>query len=542
MTKSTRFKEMLQSPDLEFILEAHNGISAKIVEEAGFKGIWGSGLALSAQYGVRDNNEASWTQILEMVEFMSDATSIPIMLDGDTGYGNFNNMRRLVRKLEQRGVAAVCIEDKLFPKTNSYIRGVAQPLADVDEFCGKIKAGKDAQRDPDFCVVARVEAFVAGWGLKEALKRSEAYHDAGADAVLIHSALSVPDEIFAFMREWGDRLPVVIVPTSYYATPTELFREHGVALVIWANQMLRAAVAAMKKTAEVIHRDERLHATEDSLVPVKELFRLQGAGELEIAERLYLPCSRKSVRAVVLAASRGKELGALTEFKPKGMVALCGHPILAHIVECYNSLGVKDVLVVRGYHKERVNLSNVTYADNDDYATTGEVASLAAGLAALDPAEDAEKDLVVSYGDVLFRKYLLQLLLDSEAGFTVVVDVNWQESVNADRFADLVTCSEPCSRRLFGGQVELREMSSDLPAERVHGEWNSLFKASGERISVLRETVAELMAQPKHRAAKMSHLLNALVARGETVSVIYTTGHWLDIDSVEDLIRAGQFT
>ncbi|MDP7419527.1 MAG: isocitrate lyase/phosphoenolpyruvate mutase family protein, partial [Gammaproteobacteria bacterium] len=111
--KTTRFRQLLDSGALEFLLEAHNGITAKIGEEAGFKGLWAGGLCMSAQYGVRDSNEASWTQILEMLEFMADATSVPILLDGDTGYGNFNNVRRLVRKLEQRGIAAVCIEDKL---------------------------------------------------------------------------------------------------------------------------------------------------------------------------------------------------------------------------------------------------------------------------------------------------------------------------------------------------------------------------------------------------------------------------------------------
>ena len=147
---------------------------------------------MSAQYGVRDSNEASWTQVLEMLEFMVDACSVPILLDGDTGYGNFNNVRRLVRKLEQRGVAAVCIEDKLYPKTNSFIDGNKQELAEIDEFCSRIKAGKDAQRDDDFSIITRVEAFIAGWGLGEALKRAEAYHAAGADGILIHSALSQP--------------------------------------------------------------------------------------------------------------------------------------------------------------------------------------------------------------------------------------------------------------------------------------------------------------------------------------------------------------
>ena len=214
-TKAGQLRQLLYAPELSFLMEAHNALSAKLVEEAGFGGIWASGLSMSAALGVRDSNEASWTQILEVLEFMSDATTGPILVDGDTGYGNFNNVRRLVKKLSQRDIAGVCLEDKLFPKTNSFI-GEGQPLADIDEFCGKIKAGKDSQLDDQFCVIARVEALISGWGLEEALRRAEAYHDAGADAVLIHSKKKSPDEIFAFMREWGQRAPVVIVPTMYY--------------------------------------------------------------------------------------------------------------------------------------------------------------------------------------------------------------------------------------------------------------------------------------------------------------------------------------
>jgi phosphoenolpyruvate phosphomutase len=126
-TRAARLRQMLQSAELEFLMEAHNGLSARIVREAGFKGIWASGLSISAQFGVRDNNEASWTQVVDVLEFMADAGDLPILLDGDTGYGNFNNMRRLVRKLEQRGIAGVCIEDKQFPKTNSFLNGERQP-------------------------------------------------------------------------------------------------------------------------------------------------------------------------------------------------------------------------------------------------------------------------------------------------------------------------------------------------------------------------------------------------------------------------------
>ncbi len=287
--KTTQFRRLLRSPDVEFLMEAHSGLSAKIVEEAGFRGIWASGLAMSAAMGLRDNNEASWTQVLDTVEFMADATSIPILVDADTGYGNFNNVRRLVRKLEQRGVAAMCVEDKLFPKTNSFIRGEQQPLAAIDEFAGKIRAAKDTQTDPDFCVVARVEALIAGHGLDEALARASAYREAGADAILIHSKLATPDQILAFMAAWREPCPVVIVPTMYHRTPVDVFERAGVSLVIWANHLLRSAITAMKDVAATIQRERSLSSVEDRIASVAEVFRLQDEPELAAAEAKYLP-------------------------------------------------------------------------------------------------------------------------------------------------------------------------------------------------------------------------------------------------------------
>ena len=250
-SKSLRLRALLEGPDLGFLMEAHDGLSAKIAEEAGFSAVWASGLSMSAALGVRDSNEASWTQILEVLEFMADATSIPILMDGDTGFGNFNNVRRLVAKLCQRGIAGVCIEDKLFPKTNSFI-GHGQPLANMEEFCGKIKAGKDSQTDPDFVLVARVEALISGWGMDEALRRARAYQEAGADAVLIHSKQSNANEIMSFMREWDGNCPVVIVPTTYYGTPTDQFYAAGVNAVIWANHSVRASISAMRDATKMI--------------------------------------------------------------------------------------------------------------------------------------------------------------------------------------------------------------------------------------------------------------------------------------------------
>jgi len=287
--KTTALREMFYRKELDFLMEAHNGLSAKIVQEAGFGGIWASGLSLSAQLGVRDNNEASWTQVVEVCDLMSECTDIPILLDGDTGFGNFNNARRLIGKLERSDIAGVCLEDKLFPKTNSFIDGELQPLADIDEFCGKIMACKDAQKDPDFMVVARLEAFITGYGLDEAYARADAYHKSGADAILCHSKKKDDGDIKAFMEAWGDRCPVVIVPTKYPDVHCNTFRDYGVSMVIWANHNMRASISAMQKVTNEIYEKQSLSTVEASgdIVSVAEVFRLQNTAELKLAENLY---------------------------------------------------------------------------------------------------------------------------------------------------------------------------------------------------------------------------------------------------------------
>eukprot|EP01022_Parablepharisma_sp_SALTPOND_P024443 TRINITY_DN540_c0_g1_i1.p11 TRINITY_DN540_c0_g1~~TRINITY_DN540_c0_g1_i1.p11 ORF type:complete len:320 (+),score=37.27 TRINITY_DN540_c0_g1_i1:1485-2444(+) len=287
---TTKLKEMIRSPQLEFLMEAHNGLSAKIVSETGFKGIWASGLSISASLGVRDANEASWTQIVDVLEFMVDSSKLPILLDGDTGFGNYNNARRLVRKLESRGVAGVCLEDKVFPKQNSLLEGGRkEQLASIEEFSKKIEACKDYQQDPDFQVVARVEAFIAGWGLEEALKRAEAYRKAGADAILIHSKKTDSAEIESFVKEWKNRHPLIIVPTKYYKTPTQTFRDWNVSVVIWANHNMRACISAMKETSKKIFDAQSLVPVEKNIVPVTEVFRLQNNDELVASDKKYLP-------------------------------------------------------------------------------------------------------------------------------------------------------------------------------------------------------------------------------------------------------------
>jgi phosphoenolpyruvate phosphomutase len=537
-SRSARLRQMLSSNELEFLMEAHNGISARIVREAGFKGIWGSGLTISAQYGVRDNNEASWTQVVDMLEFMADASDLPILLDGDTGYGNFNNMRRLVRKLEQRGIAGVCIEDKQFPKTNSFLNGERQPLADVAEFAGKIAAGKDTQQDPNFSIVARVEALIAGWGMDEALRRAEAYRRAGADAILIHSKLSKPDEIVTFAREWAGRGPLVIVPTKYYSTPTDVFRKAGISLVIWANHLMRAATVAMQSVAKEIHDNETLVNVEDQVASVNEIFRLQDADEYSAAERLYL-ASESSRSAIVLAASRGRGLESMTADKPKVMVPIAGKPLLRWLVDGFKKEQINEITVVGGYRVDAIDTAGIKLVVNERYAETSELASLACAVDAL------ESDAVIAYGDLLFRSYVLRGLVESKADFSVVVDSSPNASSNLT-VRDFAYCSRQDDRGLFGTPVLLKRVTSGKqPAadaqEPVGGRWIGMLKVSRAGVARLKQVMTRLRGQADFDSLDMPALMNALIADGANIEVLYVHGHWRGVNDLEDFRQAVDF-
>lgn len=544
-SKFAAFRQLLTSPELAFIMEAHNGLSAKIAEEAGFKGIWASGLSISAALGVRDSNEASWTQVLEVLEFMSDATTVPILVDGDTGYGNFNNVRRLVQKLCQRGIAGVCIEDKLFPKTNSFI-GEGQPLADIDEFCGKIKAGKDSQLDDDFSMIARVEALISGWGMDEALKRAGAYHEAGADGILIHSKIARADEVLEFKREWADRCPVVIVPTKYHKTPTSEFRDAGIAMVIWANHNMRAAITAMRETSRSIYETESLSAIEGNVASVAEVFDIAGNDELAAAEARYLASAERTTKAVIIAASRGSKLGELTEDKPKSMLDVRGQPLLRRLVHTINDAGVRDVTVVRGYARDAIDLASVQTIDNKDYAETGEVASLACAKARL------AGECIFSYGDVLFRRFILEGLLEAgehpknSRDVLLAVDSlgagkNWKK---AGRKLDLVSAKHKAKRVFLDEEKPplVKELGYELEKKKVDGEWMGLAWFSPAGADAARTAMDAMEADGSLAGASMVDLFSRMIGDGVKIGAVYFSGHWLDVDDAFDLARARNLT
>jgi len=192
--------------------------------------------------------------------------------------------------------------------------------------------------------------------------------------------------------------------------------------------------------------------------------------------------------------------------------------------------------VVRGYKKEAVNVSSVTYVDNDEYASTQEVASLVKAKAAIDG------NVVISYGDVLFRKYIVQQLMDIDADFAVAVDADWRDSRNRNRLADYAVCSEPNSKKSLMSRVTLKDIVSDPESPSIEGEWMGFLKVSDKGAKVLKDHLEKLAKEPAMLSKmKMPDLIRGLVKAGQEVRVIYTTGHWLDVDSVSDVVQGSSF-
>ncbi|MBI1244284.1 MAG: phosphonopyruvate hydrolase [Alphaproteobacteria bacterium] len=288
-SKSRILREKMSETGLAKIMATHSPLSGRLAMEAGFDGLWASGFELSALYGLPDVSLISMTQHLDMMRSIVEKVDLPVVADIDTGFGNAINVIHAVQQYERAGAAAVVIEDKSFPKVTSLIAGGRQDLLRIEEFQGKIDAACQTRRDPDFLVIARDEALIAGLGQDEALRRSAAYEAAGADMILIHSKQTTPDEIVAFSRAWNGTVPLVIVPTAYpQMTDTQIRNLGNIRMVIYGNHAIRASVAAMKETFAAILRDGGSQIADAQIAPVDEIFRLQDMDQVKKNEKKFL--------------------------------------------------------------------------------------------------------------------------------------------------------------------------------------------------------------------------------------------------------------
>ncbi|MBI4617934.1 MAG: isocitrate lyase/phosphoenolpyruvate mutase family protein [Planctomycetes bacterium] len=546
--KAGRFRELLAGERPVLLAGAHDGLSAKLAEEARFDAIWASGFEISASHALPDANLLGMTENLAAAKEMNDAVAIPVIADCDNGYGNAINVIRTVREYEKAGIAGISIEDNVFPKRCSFYVGVERELVSREEHAGKIRAAVEARVSKDFAVIARTEALIAGWGMEEALARARAYASAGADLLLIHSKSDRPDEVLDFARRWDLATPLVCVPTTYGKTSAGVLYEGGYRVVIFANQGLRAAVRAMQETFAMLAREARPAAVEDRIAPLPEIYRLVGEPGMKRDEKKYLAAGGEKVTAVILAAGDPKELAQVAGGRPKSMLDVKGKTILERQVETLNACGIKTIAVVRGYRAEAIDLPNLHYYENEEFAASGEVASL------FRASPELAGRVLVLYGDILFDRSVVEKLMKSPRDVTLAVDRAWRDAPRAPSGAnrpDLVIEDEvPATHhRYLPAEMPraVRAIGTKIDPERATAEWIGMTMFSDRGCRVIREVYDSLRApgpdRPLHEApslvrAGLTDFFQELLARGHEVWAIEIYKGWMEIDTFEDYQRA----
>lgn len=281
-----RLKKLLALKPLVTAMEAHSGLTGLIVENTKvpqdgkvcqFDAMWVSSLCDSTAKGKPDIELVDMSSRLKTIDEIMEVTTKPIIFDGDTG-GMIEHFTYLVRTLERVGVSAVIIEDKTGMKKNSLFgTEVKQTQDTIEHFSAKIAAGKSVLKTREMMIIARIESLILEQGMEDALNRANAFVEAGADGIMIHSRRKDPAEIFEFcerFRNENQRTPLVVVPSSFNSVYEDEFEKRGVNIVIYANQLTRSAVPAMQKTAENILLNHRAKDVDDTLMPIKDIIRL----------------------------------------------------------------------------------------------------------------------------------------------------------------------------------------------------------------------------------------------------------------------------
>ena len=547
--KAKAFRALLQGANPIVLAGAHDAISAKLVERAGFDAVWVSSFGISAaQKSMPDANVVTMTESLEVAKNINAAVRIPVIADCDNGYGNAINVLRTATEFAAAGIAGISIEDATFPKRCSLYPG-RHDLVPVEEMAGRIRAAKSAPGGEELVVIARTEALISGLGLEEALKRATAYARAGADLLLIHSKAKSSREVLAFATEWKGETPLVVVPTMFPNASVEELSQAGFKVIIFANQALRAAVAAMRDQLKLLRKEGRAEVIDGAIASLQDVYDLVGVDEFQAREEQFIPSSQEPASAVILAAGFEEQLLPLIEDRPKTMLEIKGRSILERQISLLRAAGVSSISVVRGYRAEAVDLPGVHFYENRDYLSTGTAASLFAAAPAL------KGRVLILFGDILFDRTILDRLLASAADVSLAVDRAWYDLYRTEgrspQGADLViTREKPVqSHRFLPSEkpVSILKIGQRLDLKAATGEFIGLGIFSPQGIAWLKETYEAGRSlshdAPFHEAAGFSQcsftdLLQEIIGQGHPVSAVEIYKGWLEVDTFEDYRRA----
>jgi phosphoenolpyruvate mutase len=551
-------KRAISSKGCARIMEAHSGLSGIIGERAQvvvdgealeFDGLWESSLTDSATKGLPDASIIGNESRLHTIDEILHVTSKPMIVDGDTG-GEIPQFEYFVQHLERKGVSAVIIEDKVFPKRNSLDPTASQALEDLDKFAAKIVAGKRMALTDDFMVIARLESLIAGTGLADARRRAEAYIEARADGIMIHSNRRDPDDLFEFVagydtlcEKMGLRPFLVAVPTTYNHHSDRELAAMGFNIIIHANQQLRSSHKAMTSVVNsILETGSSLRADELS-TSTKEIFSLVGhdritATDRERSEALRLP-------VIIPAAGRDEVFPE----GPKSLIQVVGRPILEHQLESIRKAGFKRAVIVRGHEGGQFDAyasdDNLSLRDNPAYDETHVLHSL------MQAGEQMDHGFAMVFSDILFAPEILSRLVRSGKDIVLGIDNSYAyHRHNMDKKLNMVV-----SRKSFETQfrslrqepvIELVRIGKDIEPERADFEFIGMAYLSQEGALALQEVYEEGLQSiegPFHEAASfgradVTDMFQELIDRGFPVHGLEFNKGWREIHTLQDVETA----
>ena len=557
-----KLKALLEDGKIVRVLEAHNGLSgiiANTVQVTGesdgqtvvrqFDAIWESSLTDSASKGHPDIEVITFDSRIHSINEILAVTDKPMIVDGDTG-GDANTFEYTVSKLEQAGVSAVIIEDKIFPKRNSLEPGVQQNLEDPEIFAQKIQRGKRIQKSSDFMIIARIESLIAGKPMKDALNRAKKYLQAGIDGIMIHSKSKKPDEILEFAEKYKLLVqtlklnkPLVCVPTTYNLITEDELSAAGFSIIIYANHLLRSAYQAMTKTAKTLLRKQRSLEVDPFCTPVREIFKT--VGFLDVKEKDQQDEKTTNTPVIIPAAGEAPSLEKILNGKPKAMLEICGKTLINHQIQTLSNANLADITLIAGYGKEKLYAEGISIMENPDYHKGSLLNSIMVAK------EKMTNGFIMLYSDILIEDQILKKLKECKEDIILVADNSTQyhepEEGNVLDYIIAKNHYKPKRREIrFISENTVAKIGSKINPETATHEFIGLARFSKTGAEQFLETYNDVVKRftgPFQESEDISRLsftdlIQEMIDRDFDIHYMEIHKGWLEIHNAEHITLA----
>lgn len=524
--------EIIQEKGHAIGIEAHSGLSGLVTEKLDFDFIWESSLTDSASKGLPDASIVGNESRLHTIDEILNVTTKPMIVDGDTG-GDEDNFRFLIKRLENQGVSAVIVEDKIFPKRNSFGGTVGSGMEDPNIFAEKLKVGMETKSSEKFLIIARLESLIAGLGMNETMLRAEKYILAGVDGIMIHSKLKDPSEVIEFIPKYeklcerlGRRPYLIAVPTTYNSISDKELIKSGVDIIIHANHLLRASYIAMTEAANLILKSGRSLEVDSKISSVKEIFSVVGYDKIIERDKEKTP----EITGLIVSAGDHK----INNIN-RSLNKISGKPLISHQIETFKKAGIENVKITVNNSDEfnKFEDKGVNFIQIDTTGSDQLLDSIMSGFNSID------EPTILAYGDIMFNEKIVSRLISNEYDIVIAVDSTYKyHKHEIDKKLELVSYKnndvDNTRRKLKMTDIyEISKLGKDLNLEEAESEFFGLVYFSSTGISLLKSSYDRLMASGK-RSNSFIDIMNFMIDEKIKIVCNEFNGGWIELHTDND--------